>query len=90
MGSASPTALRAMLLVAPPPLVTAFMQGWCGLELLMNKSIPLSAEAAKHGCEQRSSTWAVGPMAGEVQLQIPRGGTASQAAEWEALIALVP
>lgn len=32
----------------------------------------------------------MGPMAGEVQLQIPRGGTTSQAAEWEALIALVP
>lgn len=68
MGSASPTALRAMLLVVPPPLVMAFMRGWCRLELLMNKSIPLGAEAAKHGCEHRSSTWATGLMAEEVQL----------------------
>lgn len=79
-----------MLLVALPPLVTALMQGWCGLELLMNKSIPVGAEVAKHGCKQRSSTWAVGLKAGKVQLQIPRVGTASQAAEWAALITLAP
>lgn len=48
------------------PLVTShssslhhsFLQGCCGMERLMNKSIPLSAEAAKLGCEQRSSAGA--------------------------------
>lgn len=46
-------------------------QGWCGMEQLMNKSIPPGAEAAKRGCKQPSSAGAAGPMAGEERLRVP-------------------
>lgn len=68
-------------------------QGCCGMEQLMNKSIPPGAEAAKRGCKQPSSAGAAGPMAGEERLRVPPPRPAQPphpaqpAAEWAALIA---
>lgn len=64
----------------------SFLQGCCGMERLMNKSIPLGAEAAKLGCEQRSSAGAGGLTAGVAPLvNSPQDGAA--AAKRAALIA---
>lgn len=56
----------------------------------MNKSIPLGAEAAKLGCEQRSSAGAGGLTAGVAPLvNSPHAAAADRAAaaKWAALIA---
>lgn len=56
----------------------------------MNKSIPLGAEAAKLGCEQRSSAGAGGLTAGVAPLvNSPYAAAADRAAaaKWAALIA---
>lgn len=68
----------------------SFLQGCCGMERLMNKSIPLGAEAAKLGCEQRSSAGAGGLTAGVAPLvNSPHAAAADRAAaaKWAVLIA---
>lgn len=61
--------------------------------MLMNKSIPLGAEAAELGCEQRSSARADGLTAGVAPLvNSPHAAAADRAAaaKWAALIAFSP
>lgn len=76
-------------LLAAVPLVTSHssslhrssLQSCCGMERLMNKSIPLGAEAAKLGCKRRSSAGAGGLTAGVAPLvNSPHAAAADRAA----------
>lgn len=82
------------------PLVTShsgslhhsFLQGCCGMERLMNKSIPLGAEAAKLRCQQKRSAGAGSLTAGVAPLVNSPHAAASElpAAKRVALIAFSP
>ena len=88
-GSAGSHLWGQLSLLPAVPLVTShssslhhfFLQGCCGMERLMNKSIPLGAEAAKLGCKQRSSAGAGGLTAGVAPLvNSPQAAAADRAA----------